>query len=82
MKSAAEIAISKLLDQRGAGKTVCPSEAAKHLARGGENWREYMAQVHKAVDTMVEAGSITLTWKGEMVDRRRGPYRIARRQPT
>ncbi len=82
MTSDAASAIIKLLDQRGAGKTICPSEAARSLAHGSGNWREHMDGVHKAVDTMVEAGSITLSWKGKATSRRRGPYRIARRQPT
>lgn len=82
MTAAAEIAINELLDQRGPGKSICPSEAARKIAHDSESWREHMDEVHHAADTMVAAGSITLSWKGKPVGRRRGPYRIARRQPT
>ena len=77
--SAVEQAIRALLDERGPGKTICPSEAAKRLAGPGGDWREKMGGVHSAVDAMLAAGTITLTWKGQRKDQRRGAYRIARR---
>ncbi|MEM7666404.1 MAG: DUF3253 domain-containing protein [Pseudomonadota bacterium] len=77
--SAAETAIEQLLDERGVGKTICPSEAAKRLVLPHEDWRLKMDEIHSAVDAMVDAGSITLSWKGQPVRQRRGPYRIARR---
>lgn len=76
--SPAETAIIELLLQRGAGKTICPSEAARQLAGLHGEWRAQMDAVHGAVDTMLEAGTIVLTWKGEPKRERRGPYRIAR----
>lgn len=72
-------AIEALLDQREAGKTICPSEAARILAKPGEDWREHMGSVHRAVDIMLAEKSVELSWKGEPVSQRRGPYRIARR---
>jgi hypothetical protein len=77
-----EDAIRDLLDAREAGTTICPSEAARLLARqAGEAdlWRTQMDAVHRAVDALVEAGEIRLSWKGDAMEKRRGPYRIARR---
>lgn len=77
--SEASKAIDELLEKRGPGKTICPSEAAKRLAGPDGDWRENMGRVHQAVDELVEAGTITLSWKGERKEQRRGAYRIARR---
>ena len=77
--SAAEQAILHLLDERGADKTICPSEAARKLARSGGSWREYMDDIHHATDRLLDADIVRLSWKGEQKEKRRGPYRIARR---
>lgn len=76
----ARSAILALLEKRGPGKTICPSEAARHLASlaGEEEWRERMASVHEAVEALHGEGAITLSWRGEKLDERRGAYRIAR----
>ena len=79
---AAQDAIRDLLDARKAGATICPSEAARLLARrAGEadGWRDHMDAVHGAVDALATAGAISLSWKGQPMKQRRGPYRIARR---
>lgn len=70
-------AIETLLDRRSAGATICPSEAARLLAAKGD-WRGMMDEVHIAVDAMVEDKHIELSWKGEPLSARLGPYRIAR----
>ncbi len=75
----AQGAVLALLAERGAGKTICPSEVARRIAEAGQDWRGSMEQVHAAVDRLVAAGAVTLSWKGEIIDARRGPYRIARR---
>lgn len=79
----AQEAILTLLDERGAGKTICPSEAARALARThaqhSKEWRAHMDSVHKATDALHAAGLIRLSWKGKELDQRRGAYRIARR---
>ena len=75
----AQDAIIKLLAKRGAGKTICPSEAARVLAPPGDGWRSHMDSVHQAADALHAAGIIRLSWKGEELDQRRGAYRIARR---
>lgn len=72
-------AIRALLDQRGEGKTICPSEAARRLAGPHGDWRSEMENVHEASDALLEAGEIRLSWKGQELDQRRGAYRIARR---
>lgn len=80
MSAEARAAIVELLARRGAGKTICPSEAARLMAGVDGEWRDQMGAVHDAVDTLLEARVITVSWKGEVLDRRRGAYRIARRQ--
>ena len=75
----AATAILTLLDQRGAGKTICPSEAARMLAGPDGDWRALMDDVHAATDGLLVQGTITLTWRGTPKEKRRGPYRIARR---
>ncbi len=74
-----EDAILAVLDRRAAGTTACPSEAARYLAGPQGDWRAQMDAVHSAVDGLAEAGAITLSWKGVPMQKRRGPYRIARR---
>lgn len=74
-------AVLRLLAERGPDKTICPSEAARELSAGSDQWRDHMGAVHKAVDKLSEDGLIRLSWKGQPMDQRRGPYRIARRQP-
>lgn len=75
---AAMAAILALLEERGPGKTICPSEAARRLAKHDE-WRAHMESVHAAADALAARGEIALSWKGEPLDQRRGAYRFARR---
>ena len=72
-------AILGLLDARGDGKTICPSEAARKLAGPQGNWRAEMDTVHAAVDALIAQGAIALSWQGRPKSERRGPYRITRR---
>ncbi|MBV7266181.1 DUF3253 domain-containing protein [Erythrobacter ani] len=72
-------AITSLLAERGSGKTICPSEAARKLAGEHRDWRAHMDAVHSAVDALIAAGEVEIVWKGERKEQRRGPYRIARR---
>jgi hypothetical protein len=75
----AEEAILALLARRAHSASICPSEAARHLAGPQGDWRAQMAAVHAAVDALVAADAISLTWKGAPMQKRRGPYRITRR---
>lgn len=74
-----EEAILTLLAEREQGATMCPSEAARRLAKATSDWRAHMEDVHAATDTLAANGVIALSWKGETIEKRRGPYRIARR---
>lgn len=74
-----EQAIRALLDERAEGATICPSEAARLLAGPQGDWRAEMEAVHAAVDALADAGALRLSWKGVEMQKRRGPYRIARR---
>ncbi len=77
---AVRAAVLDLLARRAEGATVCPSEVARVLAggRGTEDWRSEMAAVHAAVDALVAEGAVRLSWKGEALVERDGPYRIGR----
>ena len=72
-----------LLDRRGAGSTLCPSEVARAVAAsaGKADWRGEMPSVHVAIDSMVAEGMVRLSWKGEARPVRDGPYRIGRAGP-
>ena len=72
-------AILALLAERAAGATICPSEAARLVAGPQGDWRAEMEAVHAAADALLGLGTIALTWKGALMQKRRGPYRIARR---
>lgn len=71
--------IRELLAARDAGKTICPSEAAR--AVGGEDWRELMQPARDAAHELAGLGEVEVTQKGEVVDvtTARGPVRIRRR---
>jgi hypothetical protein len=72
----AQGAILALLAERGTGGTSCPSEAARMIAGETGDWRAHMPAVHQAVDELVSSGRIALSWKGQALPGRRGPYRI------
>jgi hypothetical protein len=79
-----EAAILALLAERAEGATICPSEAARLLAGPQGDWRAEMEAVHAATDLLLARGAIALSWKGAPLSsgpkqKRRGPYRIARR---
>lgn len=69
--------IRKLLRQRGAGKTICPSEVARAIAP--DRFRALLPLVRSVAARMVEQGEIVATQKGEVVDLKtaRGPVRLA-----
>jgi Protein of unknown function (DUF3253) len=72
-------AILTLLAERAGDATICPSEAARRLAGPDGDWRAHMETVHTAAEKLLDGGTITLSWKGVPMQKRRGPYRIARR---
>jgi uncharacterized protein DUF3253 len=75
---ALERAIDSLLDQRGAGASICPSEAARGV--GGEGWRDLMPAARSAAGRLAAAGHVEVTQRGAVVDvaRARGPVRVRR----
>lgn len=75
-----------LLATRAPEATVCPSEVARALVATrdtsgrSEEWRGAMPIVQAAVDGLLAEGQVWLSWKGNPLETRTGPYRIARRQ--
>jgi hypothetical protein len=72
--AALEETILRLLHDRGAGKTICPSEAARTVAGGGTlsddrtTWEPLMEPARAAARRLVAAGSIVITQAGHTVD--------------
>jgi hypothetical protein len=68
-------AILDLLTRRRTGKTICPSDAARVLAA---DWRGLMPDVRRVATVMAEAGEITVTQRGAVVDVAtvKGPVRL------
>lgn len=67
-----------LLAHRQPGLTICPSEVARAMTAGSTaaDWRDAMPLVHAAIDELVADGSVRLSWKGQDLPTRSGPYRI------
>lgn len=73
----AQRAILELLELRGPGKTICPSDAARALG-GDDGFRPLMNLVREAAGELAEAGRIEVTQHGEPVrlDQAKGPIRL------
>jgi hypothetical protein len=73
-----EAAITDLLDARGAGKTICPSEAARRV--DPQDWRPLMEPARRLAAKLVEAGEVEMTQHGQVVDpaTATGPVRLRR----
>lgn len=71
--------IVSLLANRATDATLCPSEAARALATENtiKEWRIRMPIVHAAIDGLLHNGAVCLSWKGEPLKFRSGPYQIA-----
>jgi hypothetical protein len=82
---ALESAIIRLLADRARGATICPSEAARLVARDqgieGEGWRELMEPARSAARRLVAAGEVDIVQKGRVVDpsTAKGALRLRRR---
>ena len=79
-----EETILRLLQQRGAGKTICPSEAARTVAGNGDlsadraTWEPLMEPARAAARRLVAAEKIVITQAGHVVDAStaKGPIRL------
>jgi hypothetical protein len=74
-----ERAIVELLDQRAAGATICPSEAARQVSP--EGWRDLMEPARNAARRLMAAGRVQITQGGRAVadaSRVKGPIRVRR----
>lgn len=78
-----QAAIMSLVEERGVGKTICPSEAARLLSP--DNWRNYMVEARVAASQLATLGRIVVTQRGRIVDAETapGPIRLglAQRPP-
>jgi len=65
-----EASILRLLRERGAGKTICPSEAARAVAGSEERaaWEPLMGVARAVAGRLAAAGVIEVTQRGEVVD--------------
>lgn len=73
-----EQAILHLLQARSRDASICPSEAARHVA--AEDWRALMEPARMAARRLVARGLVEITQGGRVVDpsRAKGPIRIRR----
>lgn len=72
-----EASILALLSRREAGRTICPSEAARAVF-GDDAFRPHMDDVRAVAFALADAGTIEVTQRGDVVDGRsaRGPIRL------
>lgn len=66
---------------RAPGRSVCPSEVARALAR---DWRPLMPEVRAVAAELADQGLVVATQRGRPVDPRtaRGPVRLHRPRDT
>ncbi|MGY6532090.1 DUF3253 domain-containing protein [Glycocaulis sp.] len=76
-KDTIETAILTLVEQRGPGKSICPSEAAR--AVWPEEWQKRMREVRAVAVGMARKGQIVILRKGKPVDPEdfKGVYRLS-----
>ena len=75
-----EEAVLYLLSQRAAGRTICPSEAARAVAaeHDVEDWHDLMEPARRAARRLVADGRVEITQGGRVVDpsTAKGPIRV------
>lgn len=69
--------ILEITANRGAGKSICPSEVARKLF--GEDWRNQMQNVRDAAFDLAEKNLVFISQKSKEVDAKqiKGPIRIS-----
>lgn len=77
--AALESAILELLRQRGAGKTICPSEAARTVRPN--DWERWMERTRAAGRRLVARGEIVITQGGRVVEPSHAKGAIRFRKP-
>jgi hypothetical protein len=78
-EAALEATILRLVAERGYGKTICPSEAARaHSGPAGDQWGAMMPAVRRASVRLAKAGRLVISRKGRIVDPDaiKGVYRL------
>ena len=79
------LAIKSLLDGQPRGTTICPSEAARLVARDDgsdlDGWRYLMEPTRSAARRLVAEGRLEIVQRGKVVDpsTAKGPIRLRRR---
>lgn len=65
-----DVAIRALLRERGADKTVCPSEVARAMAAasGSKEWHSLMPRIRETAAKLAARGELVVTQKGNVVD--------------
>lgn len=73
---AAETAILTLVEARGPGKSICPTEAAQILSDA--DWRRRLPEIKQAAIRLAKSGQVWILRKGKPVDPDdfKGVYRI------
>jgi hypothetical protein len=76
-----EQVILRLLSQRSAQGSICPSDAAR--VAQPEGWRDLMDEVRAAAGRLAAQGEVDITQGGRVIDiaAARGPVRIRRHRP-
>ena len=77
-----DLLIFDLCARTPAGRTICPTDAAKAFAEArGEDelgWRSHLSEVRQAAVRLANEGRLVITRKGKVVDPNdfRGVYRL------
>jgi hypothetical protein len=76
----AEETILRLTEERGVGKTICPTEAARALAGEGEDFRRHLPEVRATAIRLMSEGRLVITRKGKPLDTDdfKGIYRLGK----
>lgn len=78
-EAAIEATLLRLVGERGADKTVCPSEVARALGGAEQDeWRRLMQPVRRAAVRLAKRGDVAILRRGRPVDPDdfRGIYRL------
>ena len=74
--------IVELCARTPAGRTICPTDAARAFAEsrgeGEQGWRSHLSEVRRAAVRLALEGRLVITRKGKIVDPNdfRGVYRL------